>query len=114
MKSGSLFEAEQIILKGVLELGQVMMQNVLESLDLRVKSQAAANYPVIDKHPRTLNLIFGPVTFQQRYYQAGTMKRAFYLDQQLKIKPRRRLSPHYLMMMARLPKQLQCAILPTF
>ncbi|MCC4461011.1 ISLre2 family transposase, partial [Limosilactobacillus reuteri] len=46
--------------------------------------------------------IFGPVTFQRRYYQAGTKKREFYLDQQLKIKPRRRLSPHYLMMMAKI------------
>ncbi|PTS23589.1 ISLre2 family transposase, partial [Limosilactobacillus reuteri] len=35
-------------------------------------------------------------------YQAGTKKREFYLDQQLKIKPRRRLSPHYLMMMAKI------------
>ncbi|MCC4407224.1 ISLre2 family transposase, partial [Limosilactobacillus reuteri] len=33
VKLGSLFEAEQIILKGVLELGQVIMQNFLESLD---------------------------------------------------------------------------------
>ncbi|MCC4474717.1 UPF0236 family transposase-like protein, partial [Limosilactobacillus reuteri] len=41
-------------------------------------------------------------TFQRRYYQAGTKKREFYLDQQLKIKPRRRLSPHYLMMMAKI------------
>ncbi|MCC4461898.1 UPF0236 family transposase-like protein, partial [Limosilactobacillus reuteri] len=48
------------------------------------------------------NFIFGPVTFQRRYYQAGTKKREFYLDQQLKIKPRRRLSPQYLMMMAKI------------
>ncbi|WP_263862790.1 UPF0236 family protein, partial [Limosilactobacillus reuteri] len=95
VKSGSLFEAEQIILKGVLELGQVIMQNFLESLDRSLKSQAPANYQVINKQPRTLNFIFGPVTFQRRYYQAGTKKREFYLDQQLKIKPRRRLSPHY-------------------
>ena len=102
VKSGSLFEAEQIILKGVLELGQVIMQNFLESLDRSLKSQAPANYQVINKQPRTLNFIFGPVTFQRRYYQAGTKKREFYLDQQLKIKPRRRLSPHYLMMMAKI------------
>ena len=102
VKSGSLFEAEQIILKGVLELGQVIMQNFLESLDQSLKSQAPANYQVINKQPRTLNFIFGPVTFQRRYYQAGTKKREFYLDQQLKIKPRRRLSPHYLMMMAKI------------
>ncbi|PWT62231.1 ISLre2 family transposase [Limosilactobacillus reuteri] len=102
VKSGSLFEAEQIILKGVLELGQVIMQNFLESLDRSLKSQTPANYQVINKQPRTLNFIFGPVTFQRRYYQAGTKKREFYLDQQLKIKPRRRLSPHYLMMMAKI------------
>ncbi|WP_405077604.1 ISLre2 family transposase [Limosilactobacillus reuteri] len=102
VKSGSLFEAEQIILKGVLELGQVIMQNFLESLDRSLKSQTPANYQVINKQPQTLNFIFGPVTFQRRYYQAGTKKREFYLDQQLKIKPRRRLSPHYLMMMAKI------------
>lgn len=102
VKSGSLFEAEQIILKGVLELGQAIMQNFLESLDRSLKSQTPANYQVINKQPRTLNFIFGPVTFQRRYYQAGTKKREFYLDQQLKIKPRRRLSPHYLMMMAKI------------
>ncbi|MCC4373009.1 ISLre2 family transposase, partial [Limosilactobacillus reuteri] len=98
----SLFEAEQIILKGVLELGQAIMQNFLESLDRSLKSQTPANYQVINKQPQTLNFIFGPVTFQRRYYQAGTKKREFYLDQQLKIKPRRRLSPHYLMMMAKI------------
>ncbi|MCC4429423.1 ISLre2 family transposase, partial [Limosilactobacillus reuteri] len=43
VKSGSLFESEQIILKGVLELGQVIMQNFLESLDRSLKSQAPAN-----------------------------------------------------------------------
>nr|WP_263853048.1 ISLre2 family transposase [Limosilactobacillus reuteri] len=102
VKSGSLFEAEQIILKGVLELGQAIMQNFLESLDRSLKSQTPANYQVINKQPQTLNFIFGPVTFQRRYYQAGTKKREFYLDQQLKIKPRRRLSPHYLMMMAKI------------
>ena len=37
VKSGSLFEAEQIILKGVLELGQAIMQNFLESLDRNLK-----------------------------------------------------------------------------
>jgi hypothetical protein len=36
VKLGSLFEAEQIILKGVLELGQAIMQNFLESLDQSV------------------------------------------------------------------------------
>ncbi|WP_132329549.1 ISLre2 family transposase, partial [Limosilactobacillus reuteri] len=74
----------------------------LESLDRSLKSQTPANYQVINKQPQTLNFIFGPVTFQRRYYQAGTKKREFYLDQQLKIKPRRRLSPHYLMMMAKI------------
>ncbi|MDD7119847.1 MAG: ISLre2 family transposase, partial [Limosilactobacillus reuteri] len=49
VKLGSLFEAEQIILKGVLELGQVIMQNFLESLDRSLKSQAPANYQVINK-----------------------------------------------------------------
>ncbi|MBB1079278.1 UPF0236 family protein, partial [Limosilactobacillus sp. STM2_1] len=102
VKSSSLFEAEQIVLKGVLELGQAIMQNFLESLDQTLKSQVPADYQVINKQSRTLNFIFGPVTFQRRYYQVGSRKREFYLDQQLKIKPRRRLSPHYLMMMAKI------------
>ena len=37
VESGSLFEAEQIILKGVLELGQVIMQNFLKRMPLLKK-----------------------------------------------------------------------------
>ena len=37
VKSGSLFEAEQIILKGVLELGQVIMQNFFGKLRSKLK-----------------------------------------------------------------------------
>ncbi|OYS45435.1 ISLre2 family transposase, partial [Limosilactobacillus reuteri] len=77
VKSGSLFEAEQIILKGVLELGQVIMQNFLESLDRSLKSQAPANYQVINKQPRTLNFIFGPVTFQRLIGSVESSHRAF-------------------------------------
>ncbi len=37
-KADSLFEAEQVILNGVLRLGQVMMQNFMEELDQSLKS----------------------------------------------------------------------------
>ncbi|AWD62274.1 hypothetical protein LWHH1689_0956 [Limosilactobacillus reuteri] len=56
VKSGSLFEAEQIILKGVLELGQVIMQNFLESLDRSLKSQAPANYQVRHYVPSSIQI----------------------------------------------------------
>lgn len=101
-KADSLFEAEQVILNGVLRLGQVMMQNFMEGLDQSLKSQTPANYQVINKQARTLNCIFGPVTFRRRYYQTGLGRHEFYLDRKLQLKPRRRLSPHYLMMMAKI------------
>ena len=58
-------------------------QNFLESLDRSLKSQTPANYQVINKQPQTLNFIFGPVTFQRRYYQAGTKKR----EQKTRVRP---------------------------
>ncbi|MBB1122500.1 hypothetical protein H5S41_00770 [Limosilactobacillus sp. Lr3000] len=45
VKSGGLFEAEQIILKGVLELGQAIMQNFFNDFD---RYNLPLEYPLVE------------------------------------------------------------------
>lgn len=97
-KSKSLFEVEQLILKAVLNLAQIIMKQFLESLDDELLRTSSHDYQVINSQPRTINFCFGPVTFQRRYYK----DQGFYLDNELKIKPRKRLSSYFTLMMAKI------------
>lgn len=97
-KSESLFEVEQLILKAVLNLAQTIMKQFLENLDDELMKRSSNNYQVINSQPRTINFCFGPVTFQRRYYK----DQGFYLDSELKIKPRKRLSSYFTLMMAKI------------
>lgn len=97
-KSKSLFEVEQLILKAVLNLAQRIMKQFLESLDDELMKDSSNDYQVINSQPRTINFCFGPVTFQRRYYR----DQGFYLDNELKIKPRKRLSSYFTLMMAKI------------
>ena len=90
-KSKSLFEVEQLILKAVLNLAQEIMKQFLENLDDELMKDSSNDYQVINSQPRTINFCFGPVTFQRRYYK----DQGFYLDNELKIKPRKRLSSYF-------------------
>lgn len=97
-KSESLFEVEQLILKAVLNLAQEIMKCFLENLDDKLMKDSSNDYQVINLQPRTINFCFGPVTFQRRYYK----DQGFYLDNELKIKPRKRLSAYFTLMMAKI------------
>ena len=97
-KSESLFEVEQLILKAVLNLAQIIMKHFLENLDDELMLNSSNDYQVINLQPRTINFCFGPVTFQRRYYK----EQGFYLDNELKIKPRKRLSSYFTLMMAKI------------
>ena len=97
-KSESLFEVEQLILKAVLNLAQIIMKHFLENLDDELMKHSSNDYQVINSQPRTINFCFGPVTFQRRYYK----DQGFYLDNELKIKPRKRLSSYFTLMMAKI------------
>lgn len=97
-KSESLFEVEQLILKAVLNLAQIIMKHFLENLDDELMKHSSNDYQVINLQPRTINFCFGPVTFQRRYYK----DQGFYLDNELKIKPRKRLSSYFTLMMAKI------------
>ena len=97
-KSKSLFEVEQLILKAVLNLAQEIMKQFLENLDDELMKDSSNDYQVMNSQPRTINFCFGPVTFQRRYYK----DQGFYLDNELKIKPRKRLSSYFTLMMAKI------------
>lgn len=68
-KSESLFEAEQLILKAVLNLAQIIMKQFLENLNNELMKNSSKNYQVVNLQPKTSNFCFGPVTFQHRYYK---------------------------------------------
>lgn len=94
----SLFKVEQVILKAIFNLAQDIMKQFLENLDDELLKKSSADYQVINSQPRTINFYFGPVTFQRRYYKS----QGFYLDNELKIKPRKRLSSYFTLMMAKI------------
>lgn len=55
-KSESLFEVEQLILKAVLNLAQIIMKHFLENLDDELMLNSSNDYQVINLQPRTINI----------------------------------------------------------
>lgn len=92
----NLFEAEAIILHWSMSLAQLAMKAFLEGLDHQLVELNTKESPV-NAQPRTITFCFGPVTFTRHYFRS----QGFSLDNQLKIKPRRRLSSFYEKMMAK-------------
>ena len=85
----------------MLELGQVVMQNYLETLDDQLNSEVPATHRVINRQARTINFSFGPVTFKRRYYQVKKAPNEFFLDRWLALAPRSRQSPYLVKMMVK-------------
>lgn len=96
----SLFEVEELILSTVMKWAQEIMKNFLESYDQVLMDQVPDSYRVINRQERTITFAFGSVTFNRRYYKTDDQQMMFYLDQELAIEARRRLSPYYRKMMA--------------
>lgn len=99
VKCSSLFEVEQLILRTVMKWAQEIMKDFLESYDQVLMDQVPDDYRVINRQERTITFAFGPVTFNRRYYKTDDQQMMFYLDQELAIEARRRLSPYYRLMM---------------
>ena len=57
-KSKSLFEIEQLILKAVLNLAQIIMKHFLENLDNELMKNSSNDYQVINLQSRTIIIIF--------------------------------------------------------
>ena len=56
-KSESLFEVEQLILKAVLNLAQIIMKHFLENLDDELMLNSSNDYQVINLQSRTINFL---------------------------------------------------------
>lgn len=95
----SLFDVEQVMIRRIREVFQLIMSQYLEQLDNALAQNCAD--PVINLQQREITFAFGKVTFKRRYY-LGENGGYFLLDRSLKIDKYKRFSPYLKQLMAKI------------
>lgn len=95
----SLFDVEQVMIRRIREVFQMIMSQYLEQLDDELAKHCSD--PVINFQQREITFAFGKITFKRRYY-LGTDGGYFLLDRSLKIDKYKRFSPYLKQLMAKI------------
>ena len=101
VNSSSLFEAEELVLREMMQVARLLMGRYLEALDEQLLVEKKSTWKMVNRQARTVNFAFGPVTFKRRYYCDSRGRGHFALDERLKLVRRKRVSPGLRMMMAK-------------
>ncbi|BAP85836.1 ISLho1 transposase [Paucilactobacillus hokkaidonensis JCM 18461] len=91
----SLFDLEEQVIRCLREMFQEIVSKYLIQLDETLVSQIPSDHTFINRQPRTINFMFGAVSFERRCYRKTDGTNYFPLDTHLKLASRKRFSPYF-------------------
>jgi len=99
-KIDSLFSLEETVIRQMRAYFGQLMGAYFEAMDQKLAYSVHDQF--VNQDTRTINFLFGPVTFKRRRYRDKDGNYYFALDQLLKIEARKRLSPYFVSVLAEL------------